>query len=89
MYLGVGVTVDGLNMSLCGQGFGVPSGVGVAAEGLNMSLCGQGFGVPCGVGVAAVGSPELGVLGNRYVGAGVGVNIGGGAQGPVHRSLDM
>jgi len=53
MYLGVGVMVDGLNMSLCGQGFGVPSGVGVAAEGLNMSLCGQGFGVPCGVGVAA------------------------------------
>ena len=73
MYLGVGVMVYGLNMSLCGQGFGVPCGVGVANEGLNM----------------AVGSLGLGVLGNRDVGVGVGINIGGGAQGPVHRSLDM
>ena len=75
MYLGVRVMAEGLNMSLGGQGFGVPTGVGVAAEGLNMS----------------VGSPGLGVLGNRDVGVGVGVgvNMGCDAQGPVHGSSDM
>ena len=73
MYFGVRVTAEGLNMSLGGQKFGVPTGVGVVAEGLNM----------------LVGSPGLGVLGNRDVGVGVGVNMGCDAQGPVHRSPDM
>ena len=75
MGLGVllGVAAPGLNMLVGGPRFGVPSGVGEAAEGLNMS----------------VDSPGLGVLGNRDVGVGVGVNMGGGAQGPVHISLDM
>ena len=68
-------------------------GIGVTAESLNMSHGGQGFGVPSVVGVVTevlnmlVGSPGLGLLDNRDVG--VGVNMGGDAQGPVHRSLDM